>query len=151
MTLIKVMKYISRIDSGYTHCYFVRVGYDIKPKVVKCFSDMKCGSKRKALALAKEWRDKKVKQLGSKLFAANGYDANNQRHWGKGIHTALDLRYEPPRLSIRASYWDGKEMKQLAKSFSVNKFGYRKAMSLAKQWRKAKITGGCNVRQSPEV
>ena len=65
---MKPMKYITRIDSGYTHCYFVRVGYDIEPKVQKSFNDNKYGGKTKALKAAKTWRDKQLKkQLSWKL------------------------------------------------------------------------------------
>jgi hypothetical protein len=54
----KVLKYISRIDSGSTHGYFVRTYKDGKVLAPKLFSDLKMGGKRKALRAAKEYRAK---------------------------------------------------------------------------------------------
>jgi hypothetical protein len=52
-----VMKGISRIDSGSTHGWFVRV-YKNTKTFSKLFSDRKIGGKGKALKEAKEHRDK---------------------------------------------------------------------------------------------
>lgn len=51
----KAMKGISRIDSGSTHGWFVRAYRNAKA-YSKLFSDRKCGSKAKALKLAKAHR-----------------------------------------------------------------------------------------------
>ncbi len=55
-------KGISRIDSGSTHGWFVR-GYRNGQTYSKLFSDLKCGGKRKALALAREYRDQLLDEL----------------------------------------------------------------------------------------
>ena len=59
------MKYISRIDSHNTHCYTVRVGYDIPEATHKTFSDTVYGGKRKALKAAinhpdRDWETMRV-------------------------------------------------------------------------------------------
>jgi len=54
----KAMKYISRIDSGSTHGYFVRTYKNGKVLAPKLFSDLKMGGKRKALRAAKDYREK---------------------------------------------------------------------------------------------
>ena len=52
------MKFISRIDSGSTHGYFVRTYKNSRVVDAKLFSDLKMGGKRKALKAAQEHRDK---------------------------------------------------------------------------------------------
>jgi len=54
----KTMKYISRIDSGSTHGFFVRTYKSGKVLARKLFSDLKMGGKLKALNAAKEYRAK---------------------------------------------------------------------------------------------
>ena len=49
-------KGISRIDSGSTHGWFVR-GYRNGKTFSRLFSDRKCGGKRIALRMAREYRD----------------------------------------------------------------------------------------------
>jgi hypothetical protein len=57
---------ISRIDSGYTHGWFVRA-YKEGRTYSKLFSDSKIGGKNKALKAAKEHRDKLFSELGKAL------------------------------------------------------------------------------------
>lgn len=135
------MRYIARIDSGATHCYLVRIGFNIKSKKVRTFSDGVFGGQPLALLAAKKWRNQQLKILLPKMAKEYNYDINNQRHWGEGVSKSLDRRVDPPRLSIVASYWDGNNMKQLNKTFSVNKYGMEEAVALAKQWRNLKLTG----------
>ena len=52
------MRFISRIDSGTTHGYFVRTYKNASVVDSKLFSDLKMGSKRKALKAAQEHREK---------------------------------------------------------------------------------------------
>ena len=54
----RAMKFISRIDSGSTHGYFVRTYKNSRVVDTKLFSDLKMGGKRKALKAAQEHRDK---------------------------------------------------------------------------------------------
>jgi len=132
------LKYISRIDSNYTHCYYVRAGYghdDIKNKT---FTDGVYGGKRKALIAAKRWRDKEIKRTAAKTKA---YKALQRRHFGKGYSLSKDERFDPVKLSWRATYWSKAHNRQLTKTFSVNRYGYRLAKKLATQWRKIKLTG----------
>jgi hypothetical protein len=52
---------ISRIDSGATHCWLVRLGYaPRRPRVVRTFSDGVYGGKRRAEAEAIAFRNKKL-------------------------------------------------------------------------------------------
>lgn len=52
----KSMKFISRIDSGSTHGWFVRTYKGGKVLEPKLFSDLKNGGKRKAQEAAKAYR-----------------------------------------------------------------------------------------------
>ena len=136
------MRYIVRVDSGSTHCYHVRIGYQIDCKVNKSFADRKCGGKAKALKLAKQWRDQQLKELLPIMANRYKYDINGQRHWGNGWDENWTNKSNGwSYLNIKARYYDSKNNKQLTKTFSVNKYGYDKAVKLAKQWRKLKVTG----------
>ncbi len=57
-------KGISRIDSGSTHGWFVR-GYKNGKTYSKLFSDLKCGGKKKALDLSREYRDQLLAELAN--------------------------------------------------------------------------------------
>lgn len=57
-------KGISRIDSGSTHGWFVR-GYKNGKTYSKLFSDLKCGGKKKAQDMAREYRDKLLTELAA--------------------------------------------------------------------------------------
>lgn len=64
----KKNKGISRIDSGSTHGWFVR-GYRNGKTYSKLFSDLKCGGKRRALQMARNYRDElhnRLSQIPSK-------------------------------------------------------------------------------------
>ena len=135
------MKYISRIDSKRTHCYIVRVGYQIPEATHKTFSDGMYGGKRKALKAAITYRNEELKRLKPTLAKRYSYDQNDQRHWGVGVNEAWTEKKGWQYLSITATYWDDPKKKQLHKSFSVNKYGYDLAWKLAAQWRSFKLTG----------
>lgn len=135
------MRYISRIDSNYTHCWWVRIGFNIKEKAHKSFPDSRYGGKDEAYQAAVKWRNKQLKILKPKMAQAYNYDVNGQRHWGTGVQEVWDRRGDWEYLHIRASYYDSKNKRQLKKCFSANKYGYDKAIKLAKQWRNFKLTG----------
>lgn len=138
----KTLKYITRIDSGTTHCWWVRIGYIIEERVHKSFPDKRYGNRAKAFEAAKKWRDKELKRLRPLMDIAYNLDVNKQRHWGEGISESWSAPKNGWRyLNICGSYWDGRRNKQINKCFSVNKYGYDEAVKLAKQWRKLKITG----------
>jgi len=139
--MIKVkreMKYISRIDSGSTHCYYVRAGYGFKECTNRSFADGVYGGKYKALIAAKKWRDKEVKRLKPHVI---NWQAKQKRSFGKGYHIALDKRFDPPIKSWRATYWSKKLGRQLTKTFGINRYGFNQARKLAKQWRQFMVTG----------
>ena len=56
------LTYITRMDHGNTHGWWVRVYKDSKPVESKLFSDGVYGGKAKAKAMAQEHRDKVVKK-----------------------------------------------------------------------------------------
>lgn len=135
------LKYITRIDSGSTHCWWVRMGYDIKEKVHKSFPDRRHGGSTGAYLAAKKFRDKELKRLLPLMKDAYKYDQNDQRHWGVGVTETWTRKGDYEYMSITATYWDGNRGKQLHKQFSVNKYGYELAWKLAAQWRSFKLTG----------
>lgn len=136
------LKYITRIDSGHTRCWWVRIGYSIEERVHKSFPDRRYGNRAKSFQAAKKWRDKELKRLRPLMDKAYNLDVNGQRHWGEGISENWSCKENGwCYLGIMASYWDNRKGRQLHKHFSVNKYGYDEAVKLAKQWRKLKLTG----------
>jgi len=136
---MKTLKYITRIDSNSTHCWWVRIQEVPKPTYIqKSFSDGQYGGKRKARLAAIEFRDKTL----AKMPKQRQLHLHGKRRWGKGY--CLMVRTRPNGvvdIGWIAHYWDTIKKKQRKKYFSVNKYGYRKAMQLAKQHREFMLTG----------
>lgn len=137
------LRYITRIhdERNHTFCYWVRIGYEIDEKVYKTFPYKRHGGATKALMAAKNWRDKQLKTMIPIMDKAYNRDVNGQRHFGKGVTETWATKGDWEYLSITATYWDGKKGKQLHKQFSVNKWGYDKAVEMATEWRNFKLTG----------
>lgn len=129
------MKYIYRIDHGNQHCYQVIVGRGLKQKKSKAFFDGVYNGKRNALKQAKIYRDNAVKELAPLMElrkrSLRTYGKNISEYW----HTTGAWQY----LNIKATFYDAKKKKQLAKSFSVNKYGYNEAVKLALEWKREQI------------
>lgn len=133
---------ISRIDSGSTHGWFVR-GYKNNKTYSKLFSDKKYGGKRKALIAAREFRTELVLEL-EKIRAAKRprrivtTDSRNKT----GVLGVCRLEKQGASGQIYASYsvtWRPKPGIQKCTSFSVRKYGEKKALELAVNLRRAKM------------
>ncbi len=130
----KVNKGISRIDSGSTHGYFVR-GYRNGKTYSKLFSDLKCGGKRKALQLAKEYRDSLHSELekippkprGRRIVYRDSRNAT-------GMLGVCKTRKRSPNGTVNECYsvsWRPEPGVQKCTSFSIRKYGDKKAFQLA--------------------
>jgi len=127
------LTYITRMDHGNTHGWWVRVYKDSKPVESKLFSDGVHGSKAKAKAKAQEHRDKVVKK--NKIVPV---------HMRKTREHSVDRRSTSGMVGVTLSvadkagslrvHWSARFMekgRQRNVSFSVRKYGYEGAFRKA--------------------
>jgi len=132
-------KGISRIESGSTHGWFVRA-YKNKVVYSKLFSDKKIGGNRKALRLAREYRD--ILQAGlDKIPKAQRArrivfsDARNTT--GElGVSRTTKIAVNGTKHECYSVSWRPKPGIQKCTSFSIRKYGEEKAFRLAKVHRR---------------
>lgn len=131
------LTYITRMDHGNTHGWWVRVYKDSKPVESKLFSDGVYGSKAKAKLAAQEHRDKVVKK--NKIVPV---------HMRKTREHSVDSRSTSGMVGVTLSvadkagnlrvHWSARFMekgKQRNVSFSVRKYGYEDAFRKAMRVR----------------
>lgn len=132
-------KGISRIDSGSTHGWFVR-GYRNGKTYSRLFSDLKCGSKEKAYQEALDFRDKLYEKLEDIPRAPRSrrivlHDARNST----GVLGVCRTAKRSPNGTVNECYsvsWRPEPGKQKCTSFSIRKYGEKKAFQLAVAHRK---------------
>jgi len=132
-------KGISRIDSGSTHGWFVR-GYRNGKTFSRLFSDLKCGSKEKALEEAREYRDglhndlnEIPKQPRSRRIVMK--DSRNNT----GVLGVCRTAKKGPNGKVNECYsvsWRPEPGVQKCTSFSIRKYGEKKAFQLAVNHRR---------------
>ena len=95
----------------------------------KQFFDLKHGGSKKALRVAIEWRDAQLRKLDVlKLSEFHRQRRSNNVSGVPGVHFHKTRRQPSGFWQASIRFHDGKRM---AKTFSVLKFGRRKAFSLA--------------------
>jgi hypothetical protein len=128
---------ISRIDSGNTHGWFVRV-YRKGKTHSKFYSDLKYGGKGKALKLALDERTRLNKRLGppaTKGLRVMTRNANNT----SGVIGVSKTSKKSPTGVIRSYYtvsWRPEPNLARNKAFSIDSIGEKKAFELAVAFRK---------------
>jgi hypothetical protein len=132
-------KGISRIDSGSTHGWFVR-GYKNGKTYSRLFSDQKCGNSDEALAEARAFRDRLYEKLEEIPKAPRARrvvmrDARNST----GVLGVCRTSKKGPNGSVNECYsvsWRPSPGVQKCTSFSIRKYGDKKAFQLAVAHRK---------------
>ncbi len=135
-------KGISRIDSNSTHGWFVR-GYKNGKTYSKLFSDKKCGGKRKALWAARAHRDELNDELAKIPQKPRGrrivlHDKRNTT----GVLGVCRTKKTTPSGSIVECFsvsWRPEPGVQKCTSFSINKYGEKKAFELAVKLRRKRM------------
>jgi len=134
-----VNKGISRIDSGSTHGFFVR-GYKNGKTYSKLFSDMKCGGKRKAQQMAKEYRDQLHEELSAIPSKPRGrrivYRDSRNTTGVLGVCKTHKLSSNGSTNECYSVSWRPEPGVQKCTSFSIRKYGEKKAFQLAVAHRK---------------
>ena len=135
----KQEKGISRIDSGSTHGWFVR-GYRNGRTYSRLFSDQKSGSREAAHKQALEFRDRLYEKLEDIPKAPRArrvvlQDARNST----GVLGVCRTSKKSPNGTVNECYsvsWRPEPGKQKCTSFSIRKYGEKKAFQLAVAHRK---------------
>lgn len=135
----KANKGISRIDSGSTHGWFVR-GYRNGKTYSKLFSDRKCGSKTKALKLAKAYRDDLVDELSAipKVPRQRRIVVTDSRNTTGELGVSRTTKVGPngTKHECFSVSWRPEPGIQKCTSFSINKYGEKKAFKMAVDHRR---------------
>ncbi|QYY34681.1 hypothetical protein [Ruficoccus sp. ZRK36] len=135
-------KGISRIDSGSTHGWFVR-GYRNGKTYSRLFSDRKCGGRDEAWQAALSYRDElysNLEKIPSKPRERRMVyrDSRNTT----GILGVSRTRKKDAQGRVSECYsvsWRPKPGQQKCTSFSIRKYGEKKAFDLAVSLRKQKL------------
>ena len=132
-------KGISRIDSGSTHGWFVR-GYRNGKTYSRLFSDMKCGGKEEALEEARKFRDNLHKDLEEvpRKPRSRRIVLRDSRN-ATGVLGVCRTSKKGPNGKMNDCYsvsWRPEPGIQKCTSFSIRKYGEKKAFQLAVAHRK---------------
>ncbi|MEX0330948.1 MAG: AP2 domain-containing protein [Puniceicoccaceae bacterium] len=135
----KKEKGISRIDSASTHGWFVR-GYRNGKTYSRLFSDLKCGGRDNSLQEAREFRESLNAQLQSIPQKPRGRrivrkDSRNR----SGVIGVCRTTKKSPNGNLNECYsvsWRPEPGVQKCTSFSIRKYGEKKAFQLAVAHRK---------------
>jgi hypothetical protein len=135
----KANKGISRIDSGSTHGWFVR-GYRNGKTYSKLFSDRKHGGKGKALQKAKAHRDELNQELDliPKKPRQRRIVVSDSRNTTGELGVSRTTKYGPngSQHDCYSVSWRPEPGVQKCTSFSVKKYGEKKAFRLAVEHRR---------------
>ncbi len=127
-------KGISRIDSGATHGWFVR-GYKNGKTYPKLFSDLKCGGKRKAQQAARDFRDELYEKLAQIPTKPRGrwfvYRDVRNTTGVLGVSRIAKKSRSGKISEVYSVSWRPAPGEQKATSFSIRKYGEKKAFKLA--------------------
>lgn len=142
MARSKANKGISRIDSGSTHGWFVR-GYRNGKTYSKLFSDRKSGGKLKAQKLAKAHRDELYEELESipkrprqrRIVVSDSRNTTGEL----GVSRTAKVGPNGTQHDCFSVSWRPEPGVQKCTSFSIKKYGEKKAFKLAVEHRRNKM------------
>lgn len=126
----------------YTHgvqSWWVRLN---RQQLHRGFSIRQYGTKTKALAAAIRWRDRTLRQPG--IFARQGYMVRNRRNSSGtvGITRSRVVKIISGKRRVYwgwSAYWMDGDGYQIKRTWSIKKYGERKAHALAKLARQRAI------------
>lgn len=139
MARSKANKGISRIDSGSTHGWFVR-GYRNGKTYSRLFSDRKSGGKGKAENLAKSYRNELNHELESiqkkprqrRIVVSDSRNTSGEL----GVSRTIKMGPNGTKHECFSVSWRPEPGVQKCTSFSIKKYGEKKAFKLAVEHRR---------------
>lgn len=127
------LTYITRMDHGNTHGWWVRVYKDSKPLESKLFSDGVYGGKEKAKKEAQDYRDKVVKKhkiIPVHLRKTREHSVDSRSTSGMvGVTLSMSDKSGSTRVHWSARFMEKGRQRNV--SFSVRKYGYEGAFKKA--------------------
>lgn len=127
------LTYITRMDHGNTHGWWVRVYKDSKPLESKLFSDGVYGGKEKARKQAQDYRDKVVKKhkiVPVHLRKTREHSVDSRSTSGMvGVTLSMSDKSGSTRVHWSARFMEKGRQRNV--SFSVRKYGYEGAFRKA--------------------
>ncbi len=142
MTRSKAKRGISRIDSGSTHGWFVR-GYRNGKTYSKLYSDRKCGGKTKAHNLAKQYREElneMLEAIPKKPRQRRIVQSDARNTTGElGVSRTVKMGPNGTKHECYSVSWRPEPGVQKCTSFSIKKYGEKKAFKLAVEHRRSKM------------
>ena len=135
MKKLRALHHISIIESRGTNCAWVRIKYDGK-NFQQSFPFKKYGGKQKAIAAAKQVRDKQ----GRKIYGANWPYAKYSPRKISPLNSSgeIGVSFSEKDNSWVATWQEGQGARRRQKNayFSVNKYGADKAKRMAVKRRR---------------
>ncbi|MFQ3242045.1 MAG: hypothetical protein ACI9JZ_001736 [Lentimonas sp.] len=136
------MKGVSRIDSGSTHGWFVR-GYRNGKTYSKLFSDRKNGGKGKAQKFAKAYRDELIEELDAiprnprkaRIVVSDARNTTGEL----GVSRTTKTGPNGTKHELYSVSWRPDPGVQKSTSFSIPKYGEKKAFKMAVEHRRARM------------
>jgi hypothetical protein len=139
MARSKANKGISRIDSGSTHGWFVR-GYRNGKTYSRLFSDRKSGGKGKAENLAKSYRNElnhELESIQKKPRQRRIVVSDSRNTTGElGVSRTIKMGSNGTKHECFSVSWRPEPGVQKCTSFSIKKYGEKKAFKLAVEHRR---------------
>lgn len=139
---MKKEKGISRIDSGSTHGWFVRA-YKNGKTYSKLFSDKKSGGRAKALEAAIEYRGallRRLKEIPQKPRARRLVYRDTRNSTGVlGVSRTKKRNKNGTITDCYSVSWRPQPGVQKCTSFSIRKYGEKKAFEMAVAYRRQRL------------
>ncbi len=134
------IKYITRLHYRSSHGWWVRLRF---AEIQKAFSDIAHGSKAKSLKAAIKFRDaclrdraRKGLPIGRKPKGHHKNPSIKSRTGIVGVHYVIKTYKDGSRNKFYVGTYYPRKYRHSVKSFSVNKYGEKKAFKLAAAFRR---------------
>ena len=131
---------VVRIDTYNTHGWQVRITRH-RNRHTKFFSDARYGNSEKAFEAAEAYRDEKLQELPEPLPGTRMAAQARSTSGVPGVR--LNIEHGGARIEADAIVEDGKRR---VKTYSLRRWGLRKALWNACKWKGFAVHGGCASR-----
>ena len=137
----KKRRYIRRIDNDetYEHLWCVEIRFKSKGRYKKKFADKKNGGRSSALLAAISWRNKKSKEFGVVIHKDTARMPHNPDC--EGVHQTIK-KVKGIEYDVVVARWNepvNNKVVRKTKTYYIKKYGLKRAIRLAKKYRKDKI------------
>jgi len=146
-------KYLTRLHYRSSHGWWVRLRF---ANIQKAFSDIACGSKSKSLKAAIKFRDACLRDRAEKGLSIGrkpkGHHKNptvRNRTGIVGVHCVIKTNKDDSPIKYYVSTYYPQKYQHCVKTFSVNKYGEKRAFKLAVAFRREGLKSLSEMRKQP--